>query len=113
MQSFWSGGNPRVPGLDHSLFPTPHHSFQVSLKEINSIVGGYPIIFHHLKALSRLAEVKNVYLMGYYDEKKFFPFIDYVKTLFNYKVSYVQEEIPFNTTGALFYYKDLLLKDKP
>ena len=77
------------------------------------LVGGYPIIFHHLKALSRLAEVKNVYLMGFYDEKKFLPFIDYAKTLFNYKIAYVQEEIPFNTTGALLYYKDLLLKDKP
>jgi hypothetical protein len=45
------------------------------------IVGGYPMIFHHLKALSNLAEVKNVFLLGgSYDEKKFRPFMDQVRT---------------------------------
>lgn len=47
------------------------------------------MIFHHVKALSSLAEVKNVYLMGYYDNKKFIPFLDYVRTLFNFKIHYI------------------------
>lgn len=51
------------------------------------------MIFHHIKALSNLAEVKNVFLMGQYDERKFRPFLDYVRTLFNFKVHYIQEEI--------------------
>ena len=71
------------------------------------------MIFHHVKALSNLAEVKNVYLMGYYDTKKFIPFLDYVRTLFNFKIHYIQEEIPYNTPGALFHYKEQILLDNP
>jgi mannose-1-phosphate guanylyltransferase len=71
------------------------------------------MIFHHIKALSNLQEVKNVFLMGSYDEKKFRPFLDYVRTVFNFKIHYLQEEIPSNSAGALFYYKDQLLLDSP
>ena len=71
------------------------------------------MIFHHVKALSNLAEVKNVYLMGYYDNKRLIPFLDYVRTLFNFKIHYIQEEIPYNTAGALFYYKEQILLDNP
>ena len=71
------------------------------------------MIFHHVKALSNLHEVKNVFLMGSYDEKKFIPFLDYARTLFNFKMHYIQEEIEENSTGGIFYYKDLLLIDKP
>ena len=69
------------------------------------------MIFHHIKALSNLAEIKNVFLIGgvgggLHDEKKYRPFLDYVRTLFNFKIHFVQEEIMNNTVGALFFYKD-------
>lgn len=64
------------------------------------------MIFHHLKALSNLAEVKNVFLMGSYDEKKFRPFLDHVRTVFNFKIHFIQEEIPLNSAGGLFFYKE-------
>lgn len=65
------------------------------------------MIFHHLKALSNLADVKNVFLLGgSFDEKKFRPFLDYVRTIFNFKIHYLQEEIANNSAGALFYFKD-------
>lgn len=67
------------------------------------------MIFHHVKALSNLPEVKNVFLMGSYDEKKFIPFLDYVRTLFHFKIQYIQEEIPQNTAGGLFYYSSQLI----
>ncbi len=47
------------------------------------------MIFHHLKALSNLAEVKNVFLIGSYDEKKFRPFLDHVRTVFNFKIHFL------------------------
>lgn len=62
------------------------------------------MIFHHVKALSNLPEVKNVFLLGNYDYKKFIPFLDYVRTLFNFKVHYIEEEISYNSIGGLFYY---------
>ncbi len=77
------------------------------------LVGGYPMIFHHIKALSNLADLKNVFLMGAHDEKKFLPFLDYVRTLYNFRIHFIQEEIPQNSAGGLFYYKDQLLMDSP
>jgi NDP-sugar pyrophosphorylase family protein len=72
------------------------------------------MIFHHLKALSNLAEVKNVFLMGgSYDEKKFRPFLDHVRTVFNFKIHFIEEEIHGNSAGALFFYKDQLMQDNP
>lgn len=71
------------------------------------------MIFHHVKALSNLAEIKNVFFMGSYDEKKFIPFLDYVRTIFTFKIHYIKEEIEYNSPGGLFYYKDTLLLDNP
>ena len=51
--------------------------------------------------------------MGCYDEKKFIPFLDYVRAMFNFKIHYIQEKIPFNSFGGLFYYKNVILTDKP
>ena len=71
------------------------------------------MIFHHMKALSNLSDVKNVFLLGSYDEKTFRPFLDYVRTLFNFKIHYIEEEIHNSSAGALFFYKDQLLLDNP
>jgi len=69
--------------LPPPLFPSKESSIYL-------LVGGYPMIFHHLKALSNLAEVKNVFLMGgSYDEKKFRPFLDHVRTVFNFRINFI------------------------
>jgi hypothetical protein len=51
--------------------------------------------------------------MGFYEEKKFTPFLDYAKSVFAFKIYYIQEKIPFNSFGALFYYKQKILHEKP
>ena len=93
---------------------TRFRPFSISLPPPLFPIGGYPMIFHHLKALSNLAEVKNVYLMGgNYDEKKFRPFLDHVRTVFNFRIHFIQEEIPNNTAGGLFYYRETLCQENP
>jgi mannose-1-phosphate guanylyltransferase len=86
---------------------TRFRPFSISLPPPLFPIGGYPLIFHHIKALSNLsADLKNVFLMGSYDEKKFRPFLDYTRTLFNFKIHYLQEEIPNNSAGALFFFRE-------
>ena len=105
----WEPTSTRFRPFSISL-PPPLFPSTKSLVLLTFIVGGYPMIFHHLKALSNLAEVKNVFLLGgSYDEKKFRPFMDQVRTQFNFKITFIEEEIIQNSAGALFYYKDLLL----
>jgi len=96
MQWFSLVGN--LQARDSGLFPSlcrPHSSQVLSdFPILTYIVGGYPMIFHHLKAMSNLAEVKNVFLLGgSYDEKKFRPFMDQVRTQFNFKITFIEEEI--------------------
>lgn len=57
-------------------------------------LGGYPMIFHHVKALARLeGQVKNIYLVGPYPTKKFIPFIDEVTSTFDFeKVEYIESQ---------------------
>jgi mannose-1-phosphate guanylyltransferase len=66
-----------------------------------------------MKALQNLSEVRNVFLIGSYNEKKFLPFLDFARTMFNFKIHYIEEEIPKNTAGGIFYYKDRILQDHP
>ena len=51
--------------------------------------------------------------MGNYDEKKFIPFLDHTRMLFNFNIHYIQEEIPFNTPGGIFYYQKKIIQDNP
>jgi hypothetical protein len=51
--------------------------------------------------------------MGCYELKKFVPFLDHVRTVFNFKIHYIQEEIPKNAAGALFFFKEQLQLDVP
>ena len=106
----WEPQSTRFRPLSISL---PPPLFPSTLTFFMPIVGGYPMIFHHVKALSNLPEVKHVFLMGSYDEKKFIPFLDYVRTLFNFRITYIQEVVTQNTAGGLFYYKEQLMLDHP
>src|SRR5437762_2244714 len=40
------------------------------------IVAGYPIIYHHVLNLSKIDSIRNVFLIGNYDPKKFTHFIE-------------------------------------
>lgn len=71
------------------------------------------MIFHHIKALSTFSQIKNIFLMGSYDEKKFIPFLDYVKTVFAFKIQYLKEDVNYNSAGGIFYYRDIILQDNP
>jgi hypothetical protein len=39
-------------------------------------VAGYPLIWHHIKALSKIPQVKNIFLIGKYKASKFQYFIE-------------------------------------
>ncbi|CDW89701.1 mannose-1-phosphate guanylyltransferase [Stylonychia lemnae] len=111
------GDNNWMGALEHKVqtivYITTSTTISQQIKNLIIKVGGYPLIFHHIKALSNLAEIHHVFLMGSYDDKKFVPFMDYVKTQFNFDIHYIQEHIEFNTPGGLFLYKDIIMKDNP
>ena len=77
-------------------------------------VAGHPIIEHCFKAVANVPEIKEVFVVGYYEESVFHPFIDYISTAFpKLSVKYLREYEALGTAGGLYHFRDVLLKGKP
>lgn len=77
-------------------------------------VAGHPIIWHNLTALAKVDSVKEVILIGYYDESVFRDFIkDSTKEFPSFKISYLREYQALGTAGGLYHFRDAILKGKP
>ncbi|RVX72518.1 hypothetical protein B0A52_03708 [Exophiala mesophila] len=77
-------------------------------------VAGHPIIWHCLKAVSRVPDIKEVILIGYYDESVFRDFIkDSSREFPQIKIQYLREYQALGTAGGLYHFRDAILKGKP
>lgn len=76
-------------------------------------VAGHPIIWHCLTALPKI-DVKEVFLIGYYDESVFRDFIrDASKEFPQFTIKYLREYQPLGTAGGLYHFRDVILKNSP
>jgi len=67
-----------------------------------------------LKALEKVDSVKEVILIGYYDESVFRDFIkDAAKEFPQFKISFLREYRALGTAGGLYHFRDAILKGKP
>ncbi|KKA25765.1 Mannose-1-phosphate guanylyltransferase [Rasamsonia emersonii CBS 393.64] len=77
-------------------------------------VAGHPIIWHALKALAKVPGLREVYLVGYYDEIVFRDFIkDSHKEFPHLRIQYLREYQALGTAGGLYHFRDAILKGKP
>jgi mannose-1-phosphate guanylyltransferase len=77
-------------------------------------VAGHPIIEHCFRAVANVPEIKEVFVVGYYEESVFHPFIDYISTAFpKLIVKYLREYEALGTAGGLYHFRDVILKGKP
>ncbi|KAK5103749.1 hypothetical protein LTS08_003168 [Lithohypha guttulata] len=77
-------------------------------------VAGHPIIWHNLTAIAKVESVKEVILIGYYDESVFRDFIkDSSKEFPQFKIQYLREYQALGTAGGLYHFRDAILKGKP
>ncbi|KAF3908243.1 hypothetical protein AA313_de0204401 [Arthrobotrys entomopaga] len=76
-------------------------------------VAGHPIIWHCLTALTKI-DVKEVFLIGYYDENIFRDFIkDSSKEFPQFTIKYLREYEPLGTAGGLYHFRDAITKGAP
>ena len=74
-------------------------------------VAGHPILWHCLRAVSKVPAIKDVILVGYYDETVFRDFIkDSAKELPQIRIQYLREYQPLGTAGGLYHFRDAILK---
>ncbi|KAL1997525.1 hypothetical protein VTN49DRAFT_56 [Thermomyces lanuginosus] len=77
-------------------------------------VAGHPIIYHSLKAVAKVPGLREVILVGYYDEGVFRDFIKDASLQFpNLRIQYLREYKALGTAGGLYHFRDAILKGKP
>ncbi|KAF2116212.1 nucleotide-diphospho-sugar transferase [Lophiotrema nucula] len=77
-------------------------------------VAGHPIIEHCFRAITKIPEIKEVFIIGYYEESVFQPFINSISNVFpQLSVKYLREYQALGTAGGLYHFRDVILKGKP
>ncbi|MCJ1478398.1 Proteasome subunit alpha type-2 [Lambiella insularis] len=77
-------------------------------------VAGHPIIWHCLQAVAKVPGIREVILVGYYDESVFREFIkDSAKELPQIRIQYLREYQALGTAGGLYHFRDAILKGGP
>ncbi|KAK2745103.1 Proteasome subunit alpha type-2 [Myotisia sp. PD_48] len=77
-------------------------------------VAGHPIIFHCLKAVAKVPAIREVILVGYYDEAVFRDFIKSASIEFpQLRILYLREYQALGTAGGLYHFRDVILKGRP
>ncbi|OMJ18077.1 putative mannose-1-phosphate guanyltransferase [Smittium culicis] len=73
-------------------------------------VGGKPIVWHQVKALSKTANLKEIILLGFFEEHVFKNFLDQCTEEFPHiSFRYLREYSVLGTAGGLFHFRDLIL----
>ncbi len=77
-------------------------------------VAGYPSIYHHIDALSKIETVKEIFLMGYYQPSDGLNrFIANAQSEFKIPIRYLQEYRSLGTAGGIYHFRDLISSGNP
>ncbi|ESO01654.1 hypothetical protein HELRODRAFT_185698 [Helobdella robusta] len=77
-------------------------------------IAGFPMIYHHIEATSKLPNMKEILLVGSYQSSKHFSyFIASMQQQFKIVVRYLQEFETLGTAGGLFHFRDQILNGNP
>lgn len=67
-----------------------------------------------MKAIEKVQGIKEVILIGYYDESVFRDFIrDSAREFSQFKVTYLREYKALGTAGGLYHFRDAIMKGRP
>lgn len=77
-------------------------------------VAGFPIIYHHIEACSKVPDMKEVILIGFYQPNDALTrFINSAQKEFKLQVRYLQEYTALGTAGGLYHFRDQILAGNP
>lgn len=72
-----------------------------------------PLIYHHLKALSTLPDLQEVFLVGYYEAAQFTNFMEEVRQELKIRIRYLREFEALGTGGGLYHFRDQIQRGDP
>ncbi|KAJ1499569.1 Proteasome subunit alpha type-2, partial [Coelomomyces lativittatus] len=74
-------------------------------------IAGEPLFIHHIHALARIPSLQDIYLIGFFEEHSFAPYLDSIHQSYpKLRVRYLREYQPLGTAGGLYHFRDELLK---
>ncbi|ESO94642.1 hypothetical protein LOTGIDRAFT_227373 [Lottia gigantea] len=77
-------------------------------------VAGYPMIYHHIAACSKVKEIKEIILIGFYQPNDALnKFITSSQKEFRIQIRYLQEYTALGTAGGIYHFRDQILTGNP
>lgn len=77
-------------------------------------IAGFPMIYHHIEAASKVSNMKEIILIGSYQPtKQLTGFISYMQQEFKIVVRYLQEYTALGTAGGMYHFRDQILSGDP
>ncbi|KAF9386798.1 Proteasome subunit alpha type-2 [Podila verticillata] len=77
-------------------------------------VAGKPIISHHIAALSKVEGLKEILLIGFFEDNVFSSFLqDAAREYPNLHIRYLREYQSLGTAGGLYHFRDEILRGNP
>lgn len=96
------------------LPPIAVHTDRWSCKQPLFEVAGHSLIWHPLCAIAKVPSIREVILIGYYDESVFAPSIRRWCAEFPaLKITYLREYVALGTAGGLYHFRDAILMGNP
>lgn len=77
-------------------------------------VAGFPIVYHHIEACSKVTRMKEIILIGFYQPNEALnKFISQSQQEFRVQIRYLQEYSALGTAGGLYHFRDQIMTGNP
>ncbi|CAI9109569.1 OLC1v1009413C1 [Oldenlandia corymbosa var. corymbosa] len=76
-------------------------------------LAGQPMVHHPISACKRIANLAQIFLIGFYEEREFALYVSSISNELKVPVRYLKEDKPHGSAGGLYYFRDLIMEDSP
>ncbi|XP_020393364.1 uncharacterized protein [Zea mays] len=76
-------------------------------------IAGQPMVHHPISACSRIPNLAQIYLIGFYDEREFALYVSSISNELRIPVRYLREDKPHGSAGGLYIFRDYIMEDSP
>jgi len=74
-------------------------------------VGGLPMVEHHIRTCSKVEEIKQVLLIGFYPMDEMRTFVEDMRRKYSISIRYLMEFTRLGTAGGIYHFRDQIRQD--
>ncbi|CAD6210115.1 unnamed protein product [Miscanthus lutarioriparius] len=76
-------------------------------------IAGQPMVHHPISACSRIPNLVQIYLIGFYEVREFALYVSSISNELRIPVRYLREDKPHGSAGGLYSFRDYIMEDSP